>query len=56
MLHPLKQGGQRKDFMLDKIILELRHEETCFLHICENLGADQLHGNPAADHAFVFAT
>ena len=33
----------------DQILIEPRHEKTCFC-ICENKGADQLRGNRAADH------
>ena len=47
--------------MLSFIILVLIHllfephrENTCFLHICENKGADQLCGNRASDQRFCF--
>ena len=34
---------------------EPRHEETGFLHICENKDADQLRGSQKLISAFVFA-
>ena len=33
---------------------ETCHEETCYLHICENKGTDQLRGIPAADQHLCF--
>ena len=30
------------------------HEKTCFLHICKNKDADQLHGNSTADQRLCF--
>ena len=38
------------------IIIELRPEKTCFLHIyiCEHKVADHLHGNRAADQRLCF--
>ena len=37
-----------------KLTYELCHEKTCF-HICENKGADQLHGKHAADQRICFS-
>ena len=38
------------------ISYESHHEKTSFLHICENKGADQLHGNCTADQHLCFLT
>ena len=37
-----------------KVCNEPHHEKTCFKHVCENKGADQLHGNHAADQRLCF--
>ena len=42
------------DLLVDRQLLEPRHEKTNILYICKNKDADQLRGNGEADQRLCF--